>query len=50
VGRKRDARLFREMTDDVMRAIQELSGQEYVEVYASTYKEELAAAQATAAG
>jgi 1-acyl-sn-glycerol-3-phosphate acyltransferase len=44
VGRKRDARLFREMTDDVMRAIQELSGQEYIEVYASTYKEELAAA------
>jgi 1-acyl-sn-glycerol-3-phosphate acyltransferase len=42
VGRKRDARLFREMTDDIMRAIQELSGQEYVDVYASTYKEELA--------
>src|SRR5262249_52341947 len=41
--RKRDARLYREMTDDIMRAIQDLSGQEYVDVYASTYKEELAA-------
>jgi 1-acyl-sn-glycerol-3-phosphate acyltransferase len=49
-GRKRDARLFREMTDDIMRAIQELSGQEYVDVYASTYKEELAAAQGFEAG
>jgi 1-acyl-sn-glycerol-3-phosphate acyltransferase len=44
-GRKRDARLFREMTDDIMRSIQELSGQEYVDVYATTYKEELAAAR-----
>jgi 1-acyl-sn-glycerol-3-phosphate acyltransferase len=32
----------RTVTDEVMRAIQELSGQEYVPVYASTRKEELA--------
>jgi 1-acyl-sn-glycerol-3-phosphate acyltransferase len=42
-GRKRDALLFREVTDDIMKAIQALSGQEYVDVYASTVKEELAA-------
>ncbi|MGQ0465490.1 MAG: lysophospholipid acyltransferase family protein [Sporichthyaceae bacterium] len=40
--RKRDALLFREMTDDIMKAIQELSGQEYVDVYATTVKENLA--------
>jgi 1-acyl-sn-glycerol-3-phosphate acyltransferase len=34
----------RAITDEVMRAIGELSGQEYVPVYASTRKEELAAA------
>jgi 1-acyl-sn-glycerol-3-phosphate acyltransferase len=33
----------RAITDEVMRAIGELSGQEYVPVYASTRKEELAA-------
>jgi 1-acyl-sn-glycerol-3-phosphate acyltransferase len=38
------AKVRRTITDDVMRAIQELSGQEYVPVYASTRKEELAAA------
>jgi 1-acyl-sn-glycerol-3-phosphate acyltransferase len=37
-------RARRVITDEVMRAIQELSGQEYVHVYASTRKEELAAA------
>jgi 1-acyl-sn-glycerol-3-phosphate acyltransferase len=42
-GRKRDALLFREVTDDIMKEIQKLSGQEYVNVYASTVKEELAA-------
>ena len=33
----------RAITDEVMRAIGELSGQEYVPVYASTRKEELSA-------
>ncbi|HUR75229.1 MAG TPA: lysophospholipid acyltransferase family protein [Sporichthya sp.] len=42
-GRKRDARLYREITDDIMRAIQELSGQEYVNSYATDVKEQLAA-------
>jgi 1-acyl-sn-glycerol-3-phosphate acyltransferase len=42
-----DAKVRRAITDEVMRAIQELSGQEYVPVYASTRKEELAAAKAT---
>lgn len=46
-GRKRDARLFREITDDVMREIQSLSGQEYVNVYATTVKDELAARNGT---
>jgi 1-acyl-sn-glycerol-3-phosphate acyltransferase len=41
------AKVRRAITDEVMRAIQELSGQEYVPVYASTRKEELAAARAT---
>ena len=42
-GRKRDARLYREITDDIMRAIKELSGQEYVDEYATDVKEKLAA-------
>ncbi len=42
-GRKRDARLYREITDDIMRAIQQLSGQEYVNAYATDVKEQLAA-------
>jgi 1-acyl-sn-glycerol-3-phosphate acyltransferase len=42
-GRKRDARLYREVTDDIMRAIQELSGQEYVDEYATDVKEQMAA-------
>jgi 1-acyl-sn-glycerol-3-phosphate acyltransferase len=37
------AKVRRMITDEVMRAIQALSGQEYVPVYASTRKEELAA-------
>jgi 1-acyl-sn-glycerol-3-phosphate acyltransferase len=39
------ARARRAVTDEVMRAIQELSGQEYVPAYASARKEELAAAK-----
>jgi 1-acyl-sn-glycerol-3-phosphate acyltransferase len=39
------AKARRAVTDEVMRAIQALSGQEYVPVYASTRKEELAAAK-----
>jgi 1-acyl-sn-glycerol-3-phosphate acyltransferase len=38
------AKARRTITDEVMQAIQALSGQEYVAVYASTRKEELAAA------
>jgi len=36
------AKVRRFITDEVMRAIQDLSGQEYVPMYASTRKEELA--------
>jgi len=39
------ARQRRAITDEVMRCIQALSGQEYVPVYASVRKEELAAAR-----
>jgi 1-acyl-sn-glycerol-3-phosphate acyltransferase len=39
-----EAKARRVVTDEVMQAIQALSGQEYVDVYASTRKEELAAA------
>jgi len=39
------ARQRRAVTDEVMRSIQALSGQEYVPVYASVRKEELAAAK-----
>jgi 1-acyl-sn-glycerol-3-phosphate acyltransferase len=39
------ARARRAITDEVMKAIQDLSGQEYVAMYASVRKEELAAAQ-----
>jgi 1-acyl-sn-glycerol-3-phosphate acyltransferase len=39
------AKARRLVTDEVMKAIQALSGQEYVPVYASTHKEELAAAK-----
>jgi 1-acyl-sn-glycerol-3-phosphate acyltransferase len=38
------AKARRAVTDEVMRAIQKLSGQEYVPIYASTRKEQLAAA------
>jgi 1-acyl-sn-glycerol-3-phosphate acyltransferase len=39
------AKVRRAVTDEIMRAIGELSGQEYVPMYASTRKEELAAAK-----
>jgi 1-acyl-sn-glycerol-3-phosphate acyltransferase len=42
------AKVRRGITDEVMRAIGELSGQEYVPMYASTRKEELAAADGPA--
>ena len=41
------ARVRRAVTDEVMRAIQRLSGQEYVPMYATARKEELAAARAS---
>ncbi|HLX49249.1 MAG TPA: lysophospholipid acyltransferase family protein [Streptosporangiaceae bacterium] len=44
-----EAKARRVVTDEVMQAIQALSGQEYVAVYASTRKEELAAANGSAA-
>jgi 1-acyl-sn-glycerol-3-phosphate acyltransferase len=51
-GQTAGARQRRAITDEVVQAIQELSGQEYVSMYASARKEELAAAaqngQATA--
>lgn len=40
----------RAVTDQVMQAIQNLSGQEYVPVYASTHKEEMAAANGARPG
>ena len=43
-GESAGARQRRTVTDTVVRAIQELSGQEYVPVYASVRKEELATA------
>jgi len=42
-GQAAGARQRRAITDEVVRAIQELSGQEYVPMYASARKEELAA-------
>ncbi len=42
------ARQRRAVTDEVVQAIQKLSGQEYVPVYASAHKEQLAAAKAAA--
>lgn len=41
VGTGAPAKARRAITDDVMRAIRELSGQEYVPIYASTRKEQL---------
>jgi 1-acyl-sn-glycerol-3-phosphate acyltransferase len=47
-GQPAGARQRRAVTDDVIQAIQKLSGQEYVPMYASARKEELAAAKAAA--
>ena len=41
-GRATDRRVLREVTDEVMRAINKLSGQEYVDMYAQQAKENLA--------
>jgi 1-acyl-sn-glycerol-3-phosphate acyltransferase len=46
-GQTAGARQRRAVTDVVVRAIQELSGQEYVPMYASARKEELAATEAS---
>jgi 1-acyl-sn-glycerol-3-phosphate acyltransferase len=46
-GQPAGARQRRAVTDEVVQAIQKLSGQEYVPVYASARKEEIAAANAT---
>ena len=43
-GQPGDARQRRAVTDEVMKKIQVLSGQEYVPIYASVRKEQLAAA------
>ncbi len=45
-----DARQRRAVTDEVMKAIQALSGQEYVPIYASVRKEQLAAANGAGSG
>ena len=45
-GQPAGARQRRIVTDEVMRAIQKLSGQEFVPMYASARKEEIAAARA----
>jgi 1-acyl-sn-glycerol-3-phosphate acyltransferase len=46
-GQPAGARQRRAVTDEVVQAIQKLSGQEYVPMYASVRKEELAARRAT---
>jgi 1-acyl-sn-glycerol-3-phosphate acyltransferase len=47
-GQPAGARQRRAVTDDVIQAIQKLSGQEYVPMYASARKDEIAAARAAA--
>lgn len=49
-GQPAGARQRRAVTDEVVRAIQKLSGQDYVPVYASVRKEELAATRSGNAG
>jgi 1-acyl-sn-glycerol-3-phosphate acyltransferase len=44
-GMQDDRFVLRSITDEIMYALMELSGQEYVDVYASTMKERLAAAR-----
>jgi len=48
-GKASDRRALREVTDEVMRAIEKLSGQEYVDMYAQKAKEQLAAGAGQAA-
>jgi 1-acyl-sn-glycerol-3-phosphate acyltransferase len=48
-GKATDRQALREVTDEVMREILKLSGQEYVDIYAQTAKQRLAAGQAPAA-
>ncbi len=43
-GLEKDPRVLRAITDEIMYALMELSGQEYVDRYAQTVKAELAAA------
>lgn len=45
-GKATDRKALREVTDEVMREIMKLSGQEYVDIYAQTAKQRLAAGQA----
>jgi 1-acyl-sn-glycerol-3-phosphate acyltransferase len=40
-GKESDRAVLRTVTDEIMREIQELSGQEYVDVYAKQAKDEL---------
>jgi 1-acyl-sn-glycerol-3-phosphate acyltransferase len=49
-GQPAGARQRRAVTDEVVQAIQKLSGQEYVPMYASVRKEELAASDAPVTG
>ncbi len=44
-GMAEDRYVLRSVTDEIMYALMELSGQEYVDIYASTMKERLAAAK-----
>ena len=44
-GKATDRQALREVTDEVMREIMRLSGQEYVDIYAQTAKQRLAAGQ-----
>ena len=47
-GKASDRQVLREVTDEVMREIMKLSGQEYVDIYAQRAKERLAGGQALA--
>jgi len=41
-GDSTDLNYLREVTDQIMKKIQELSGQEYVDIYATKRKEQIA--------
>ncbi len=49
-GMENDRFVLRSITDEIMYALMELSGQEYADVYASTMKERLAAGRRAKAG